>query len=192
METPVVTNRTDKACPSDDIAAYIDGELEGDRLRLLECHLSECSVCAEELNDQKQFLLYLDTSLGMESELDLPESFAKSVVANAEANVAGLRRPSEIYHTVFVCAAVGLFVLFAAGTESGGVLDGIYGAFDKVAVVAGFFGHLIYDLCLGIAIVLRSFTAQFRPDIVMAVLIAILLFVPTVFLSRKMLRVGRA
>jgi hypothetical protein len=180
------------ACPSIEISAYIDGELEGDRQRRLESHISECSICAEELNSQKQFLLYLDTSLGMERDIDLPEGFTRSVIANAEANVAGLRRPSEIYHTLFVCAAVILFVLFAAGTNTAELLNGIYGVVDKFAVVAGFFGHLVYDLFLGIAIVLRSFASQFRLETVMAVLIAMILFVPAVFISRKMLRVGRA
>jgi anti-sigma factor RsiW len=192
MPTPVTKKAQGPACPSSEIAAYIDGELEQGRESLFEAHLAGCAVCSEELNHQKQFLLCLDSSLRNEKELELPHDFARSVVANAEANVSGLRQPSEIYNFLFVCITIGLFVLFAAGASAREILGGTYAVFDQAAVVAAFVGHLVYDLFLGIAIVLRSFTAQFRVDVVLTVLASILLLVPTVFLSRKMLRVGRA
>jgi anti-sigma factor RsiW len=193
MNTAPVTKKAQRtACPSSDIAAYIDGELDQAHELILEAHVSECFVCCKELNHQKQFLLCLDASLRNEEEVELPPGFARSVVANAEANVNGLRQPNEIYNSLFVCVTIGLFVLFAAGTGAREILDGTYAVFDQAAVVAVFFAHFVYDLFLGIAIVLRSFTAQFRIDVVLTVLVSILLFVPTVFFSRKMLRVGRA
>jgi len=182
----------DLNCPSPDIAAYIDGELDAGRELALDLHFSECSLCTEELNCQKQFLLFLDADLKDEVEMELPAGFAKAVIANAEANVSGLRQPSELYNALFVCAAVGLFVLFAFGASAREIMGSASAAFDKAAVVAAFFGHLVYDIFLGFVIVMRSFTAQFQPDLVMTVLLSILLFGPTVILSRKMLRVGRA
>ena len=58
--------------------------------------------------------------------------------------------------------------------------------------VGGVFGHFVYDLSLGVAIVLRSFATQFRADVVLTVLLSIVLAAPTIFLSRRVLRVGRA
>jgi predicted anti-sigma-YlaC factor YlaD len=192
-----LVNTTDNAfgpetCAAVDIAAYLDGELSFEDERELEDHFSICSNCSEELNHQKQFLCCLDASLKNEHDLELPPDFARSVVANAEANVTGLRRPSEVYNSLFVCAALALFILFAAGAGANEILGRAYDVIDRVTIVGGFFTHLVYDIFLGIAIVVRSFAAQFRVDIIMAVLLSIFLAAPTVFLSRKVLRVGRA
>jgi anti-sigma factor RsiW len=180
-------------CPTDDIAAYIDGEVDLARELELELHFDTCRICSDELNEQKQFLCHLDASLKNESEMELPLDFTRSIVANAEANVSGLRKPAEIYNSLFVCAAITVFILFAAGAaNSGEMLSEGYAMFAGATVVGGVFAHLVYDVFLGIAVILRSFAAQFRVDVVMAVLLSILLAAPTIILSRRMLRVGRA
>jgi hypothetical protein len=55
-----------------------------------------CSVCADDLNLQKSFLNALDSSLDEETEIRLPKNFTKTVVANAESRVSGLRHPHEV------------------------------------------------------------------------------------------------
>jgi hypothetical protein len=179
-------------CPSPDIAAYIDGELTPVDELELELHMAGCDTCSIELNSQKEFLLCLDAGLKEDRKLELPADFAREITANAEASVAGLRRPSELYHFVFICTAVILFAMFAAGPRTADALDVVYGGGEKALIVAGFFSRLILDLFLGIAVVLRSFAAQFRSDVIAAVVLSMMLAVPVLVLSRKMLRVGRA
>ena len=65
-------------CPSNEIAAYIDGELSLSHELELDAHFAHCQVCSNELNQQKLFLRQLDASLKHESELELPENFAFS------------------------------------------------------------------------------------------------------------------
>jgi len=180
------------ACPSPDIAAYIDGELNGERERSLDAHFYECTVCTAELNNQKQFLLWLDAGLSDQKELELPASFARRVAVNAEANVSGLRRPSEFFNSIFICIAILLFILFASGADAGKVLSGSYIAIDQFLAVGGVFGHLVYDLFLGVAIVIRASATQFRADVLITILLSCVLAAPTIFLSRRVLRVRRA
>ena len=106
-------------CPSEDISSYIDGELSFEQEMKLEIHFENCTICLGELNRQKQFLCGLESGLKNESDLILPANFAKRIVANAEANVSGIRRPAEFFNAVFVCVAILLFVLFASGANAG-------------------------------------------------------------------------
>jgi anti-sigma factor RsiW len=155
---------TTHQCPTEDIAAYIDGELGLARELELDNHFANCDVCARELNQQKQFLLGLNSGLQRERELELPANFTKRVVANAESTVSGLRRPSERFNAIFICTALLLFVLFALGAEAGRVFQGISLIFEQAAIVGGFFGHAIYAAFVGIAIILRSLASQIWID----------------------------
>lgn len=178
-------------CPSDEIAAYIDGELDPTReLKLVE-HFLICELCSEELNQQKQFLCELDASLKGESELALPADFAKTIVANAESTVSGLRRPRERFNALFICAGLFLFVLFALGADAGRIFSGIATAFDQVAAVGGFFGHLVYSFFLGIAIIVRAVAVQFRFDLIIAVVLTLVTSALLMFGSRRALRMLR-
>ena len=145
--------RTDNfRCPSDEIAAYIDGELSPKRELELDAHFVECSGCADELNQQKQFLCQLDLSLKHGNDLDLPADFAKTIVANAESTVMGLRRPRERFNAVFICSGLFLFVLFVSGPDAGQVVRGVSVVFEQAMAVGSFFGHLIYSVFIGVSI----------------------------------------
>lgn len=186
-ETPIIV----PACPTDEISAYIDGELDIARERAMAAHLIRCDACALDLTQQKQFLCGLSASLRQEKEFCLPPNFARTIVASAESAVSGVRRPRELYNAIFICAGLFLFVLFAMGAESSSLVAGIYGAFGQLAVVGGFFGSLIYSLFVGIVIVVRSLATQFRFDPVMAVVVAAFT-VSFMFASLKFLRIRRA
>ena len=103
-------------CPSEEIAAYIDGEIELVRESELDVHFAACPICSDELNQQKEFLCRLNSSLKQEGDLELPANFTKLIVVNAESTVSGLRRPRERFNAIFICAGLFLFVLFALGT----------------------------------------------------------------------------
>src|SRR5688572_23637914 len=156
MDRKMLKNELTIECPTDDIAAYIDGELDLARELELDGHFAKCVPCTRELNQQKQFLCGLNSGLQRERELELPANFTKRVVANAESTVSGLRRPRERFNAIFICSALLLFVLFALGADAARVFDGVSLIFEKVAIVGGFFGHAIYALFVGVAIILRS------------------------------------
>lgn len=179
-------------CPSDEISAYIDGELDLVRELEMESHLAVCESCSIELTLQKQFLCSLNSSLMEEKEIELPADFAKHIVANAESTVSGLRRPRERYNAVFICAALALFVMFAMGAEARTLLGSLYGFFEQAAVVAGFLGHLVYSVFIGLVIVLRSFASQFRLDVIVGLAIAACFTVALMLISRKVLNIRRA
>jgi len=188
--TSEAQNRT-LECPTDEIAAYIDGELSAAHELELEDHLAGCQICSVELNQQKQFLCGLSSSLKNECEIELPANFTKLVVANAESSVNGLRRPRERFNAIFICAGLFLFALFALGTGAGNLLAGISSILDQIAAVGGFFGRLIYAVFIGVAIIFRSLAAQFRFDAVGAAVAAGLFAVLLMFISRRVLRIHR-
>lgn len=182
----------DPACPVDEIASYIDGELGPVRELEVEAHFAECTACADELNLQKQFLCGLEASLKRPDELALPRDFTKHIVANAESTVSGLRRPRERFNAVFICAGLMLFILFALGTDAGRLLGALSAAVDKVAAIGLFFVHLIYDLFIGITIVMRSFVGRVPGDVFAAVLLVIVVTALIAVVSQRVLRMRRA
>lgn len=179
-------------CPGDEIASYIDGELDAKREFELDVHFARCSNCADELNQQKQFLCELDSSLRQGGDLDLPADFTKTIVANAESTVSGLRRPREQFNAIFVCAGLALFVLFALGADAARVLGGVSILFEQILAVGSFFGHLIYSVFIGVSIILRSLASQVRFDMAIAVVLTIFCSAPLMFVSRRFLRLLRA
>jgi anti-sigma factor RsiW len=180
------------ACPSDEIAAYIDGELDPPRELELDLHFSQCETCSGELNLQKQFLNELDAKLRDRSDINLPADFTKTIVANAESTVSGLRRPREQFNALFICAGLFLFALFALGADAGRIFSGFAAVFEQIVAVGGFFAHLVYSIFLGMSIVVRSLAAQFRFDVVIAVVFAAIGAALLMFVSRKALRLRRA
>jgi anti-sigma factor RsiW len=180
-------------CPTDEIAAYIDGELSSARELELDAHFVACCDCTAELNEQKQFLHALDASLGAPGEIDLPTDFAKRVVVNAESTVSGLRRPRERFNALFICAGLFLFVLFALGTDTGSLLSSAANFFEQVSAIGGFFAHLVYSVFLGLAIIVRTLAAQFPVQEAFAVVLAGSAFIFFLLLiSRRVLRVRSA
>lgn len=179
-------------CPLDEIAAYIDGELDPAREFDLDAHFLICEACSEELNQQKQFLCELDAGLKGEGELALPADFTKTIVANAESTVSGLRRPRERFNALFICAGLFLFALFALGADAGKLFNGLAVAVEQVAAVGSFFGHLVYSIFLGLVIVVRSFAVQFRFDLIIAAVLTAAVMACLMFFSRRALRMLRA
>jgi len=145
-------------CPSLEIAAYIDGELDAEAEARFESHLSTCRVCGQELNDQKNFINALNGSLG--SGLELPADFTRRVVASAESGVSGLRQGKERLSAMFVCCALFFFVLFTLGAGAPGAFASALGVFARAGAVASFLAHVLYDISLGVVVILRTISGQ--------------------------------
>lgn len=155
-------------CPTFEIAAYIDGELDAGRVLELESHFAGCPSCAEDLNHQKQFLLTLSNSLRNEGEIDLPKDFTKQIVARAESHVVGLRGSRERFNAVFIIVALSLFVLFALGAEAGTLVSWLKAVVHQALSVGGFFGRLVYSFFIGFVVIVRTFAAPFQTGLLVS------------------------
>ena len=178
-------------CSTEEIAAYIDGELEKAREAEMDAHFSSCKTCAFELNEQKRFLRDLETSLNFGEPIELPANFTRVIVANAESNVSGLRRPGERYNALFICAGLMLFVLFALGPEASRVIAGAGQIFEQMAIVGGFFGHLVYSVFLGIVIIIRSIAAQTSFDTAFTLAMTVVIVLSLAAASKRVLSMRR-
>lgn len=178
-------------CPIDEIAAYIDGESKPVRELELDVHFANCRKCSFELNQQKQFLCSLNSSLNQEKSFELPKNFTAVIVAKAESTVSGVRRPTELYNAIFICAGLSLFALFALGSEAGAVFAGAFTFFDQIAVVAGFLLYLIYSVFLGFVVVIRSVGTHFRFDVVLMIAIVSIFALLLMLISRKIMGMRR-
>ena len=155
----------ERDCPSEEISSYIDGELTPSRELELETHFALCESCRAELNLQKKFLIALDHALESEQEVDLPANFTRLVVANAESRVSGLRRRSERFNAFFVCSGLFLIIIFALGASgSNTALDAVFVILEKIAAVASFAVHMVYDIAVGAVVILRSLASRFVMD----------------------------
>lgn len=173
-------------CPSAEISAYIDGELSPHGEIELERHFADCSICRTELNLQKNFLFALNASLENEKDFELPKNFTKTIVANAESRVSGLRRPREQFTAVFICTALFLFVLFALGGDAESGL-GAFGAFiDKAAALGTFALHFAYNVALGAVVIFRALSSQFVVNSLLTLSLLAFLFVASIFVFSRL------
>lgn len=185
MERSVI--KTLPTCLSPEISAYIDGELSAqDELRF-EMHVAVCRACNDDLNLQKSFLNALDTSLDEVEDIRLPSNFTRSVVANAESRVSGLRRPHERRNAALICIALIVVSLFALGSGAENTFVAMAGIADKFFAVAAASLHFVYDIALGSAIVFRSLASSFVFGSTTGVLFLLVVFVLSLFLFSKLL-----
>jgi anti-sigma factor RsiW len=186
------TDNTFLVCSPDDIAAYIDCELAPARELELEAHLSDCKMCSAYLNEQKRFLRDLDASLKKEGDLDVPVNFARTVIANAESSVSGIRRPAELFNAIFICAGLLLFLLFATGADAGRLIQGFSSAVDQLVVVGAFFGRVAYSLVIGVVIIVRSLASQFEFGMPAFIALLMVLGVSALLFSQRIRKTLRA
>ncbi len=186
------TAKTEKVCPQDEIAAYIDGELSSREELDLEIHFAGCAGCRSKLNEQKKMLCALDFALEADNLIELPVNFTKVVIANAESNVSGLRQPQERFKALFICASLFLVVIIGLGSETETVIK-TFGKFGEQTFAVGSFAfHLIYDFAVGISIILRSISHQIVFNSAVAEGVLVIFFITALFaLSRLVVRYDR-
>ena len=93
----------------------------------------------------------------------------------------------------FICLALFLLVLLGLGSEMERVLSPFWKFGDQFLAVIGFAFHLIYDIAIGTAIILRSISRLviFDSNVSIVFLIGIL-FVCLITFSRFIIRFNRA
>jgi len=186
--------QNDNICPREEVFAYIDCELSAEDELDMEGHFAECATCREELNSQKKVSTTLEILLEEESRnIELPKDFTKVVTAKAESNVSGLRHRKERSHALFICMILFLIIIVGLGAEVTSVLRATGEFGDQFYAVFGFVFRLIYDIGIGVAVILKSFGHRIVVSSVASLFLLIVIFVSiSLSLSRLVLRYSRS
>lgn len=147
------------------VAAYLDGQLDGAAIDQFEAHVEACQLCRAELNAQRQFLCQLDSVLSTPKELSIPKDFARIVSARAESDMRGVRTGGERRRALLVCLALGLtaFVLLGAAAGTSLLLSAAL-LTNKVLGVLSLLWTTLHDAVIGMTIVSRVIVRMFLPE----------------------------
>jgi anti-sigma factor RsiW len=150
------SSQIEYACPVEDVAAYLDGELTGAANETLEAHLAECVTCATELRTQQQLLCTLDAAFKSSPRLRLPANFTRVVAAHAEGDLRGVRNKTERRRAFQLCAMLSLAAFALLGAASGAVIwQPVRGWAQLIARVSDLLWQTGYDAAIGIGVILR-------------------------------------
>ncbi len=143
-------------CPLEDVAAYLDGELNGVALETFEAHLTTCAHCAAELRTQRQLLCTLDLAFNESRAFELPHNFTRVVAAHAEHDLSGMRRKGERGRAIQLCAILALvsFGLLGAASRTL-VFDPIRSFFRVTGSLLGLVWLAFLDAGTGLAVIVR-------------------------------------
>jgi anti-sigma factor RsiW len=145
-------------CQSEDVAAYLDGELNATACASFELHVKECAVCAARLHEQRRLLCALDFALGESSlSLPLPQNFAQVVATRAQSDMSEMRSRIEHGRALRLCAALALLafgLLGAAASRS--VFLTARGIASYALSASDLVGHALYNTGAGFAVISRS------------------------------------
>ncbi|HVS21106.1 MAG TPA: zf-HC2 domain-containing protein [Pyrinomonadaceae bacterium] len=147
---------TDCGCQVEDVAAYLDGELDGAAIDSFETHLKTCTRCADELRTQRQLLCTLNVAFGETRSFDLPQNFTRVVAAHAESDMSGMRKQSERRRALQLCAILALFSFALLGTASGALVFQPARSFLRIAgSLFDLVWRTIYDAGAGASVIVR-------------------------------------
>lgn len=143
-------------CQTDNLAAYIDGELEPGLRSILEEHLKSCAHCASELQAQRLFMCELTSALANSSDRAVPTNFAQVVAVRAESDMSGVRDRAEHARALRFCIILGLSAFALLGVASSkAVILNIRSVFDKAFGVVGFLAKTVFDAAAGFTLISR-------------------------------------
>lgn len=153
----------DYICKNEDIAAYLDGELDPAARTLFEQHIKECSCCAVGLQDQRRLLCTLDFALNDDPGMSLPQSFAQIVAAHAESDMRGVRERSEHGRAFRLCVALAVlsFALLGSTAISESVFLPVGAIAKRVASILDVLAHTAYDAGISLTVILRAISRRF-------------------------------
>lgn len=165
-------------CQTENIAAYVDGDLDPALCSVLEGHIKECAQCASELQAQRVFMCELDSALASASELAVPANFARVVAVRAESDMRGARDAAEHARALRFCVVLGLaaFALLGFASSKAVVLN-LRAIAGKVFGVLGFFAQTIFDAAAGFSLLSRVVSRGLITDFRFAGLAGLLLVV---------------
>ncbi|HEV7744673.1 MAG TPA: zf-HC2 domain-containing protein [Pyrinomonadaceae bacterium] len=186
-------SNSDYICETENIAAYIEGDLDLVFQCALEEHLKECANCASELRAQRLFMCELDSALASPLELAVPANFAKVVAVNAKSDMRGMRDGAEHARALRYCIILGLVAFALLGFASSKAVLLNFGVFaGKVWGMLGFFAQAVFNAAAGFAVVSRVVSRGLISDSGFAGFAGLLLVVLAIaILSRLIARYHR-
>lgn len=161
-------------CPSEEIGAYLDAELTTERAAELESHFAECSVCREELNAQKTFLLELNRSLEEGAAVELPKGFTRAIVTKAESGVTGLRTRSE---RVAAFGIIGFLLLLATigfAGDWGRISSEAVRPFATIGALADAAGALLFNVTFAVGFIVKKVFSGAAGTVFLAIAMALI------------------
>ncbi len=145
----------DHECRTEDVAAYLDGELDGASSESFEAHVKTCVRCATELRIQRQLLCTLDFAFS-EPLFELPRNFSRVVAAHAESDLSGMRKKSERRRALQLCALLALLAFALLGAASRALVFQPARSFLRIAgSLLDLAGRALYDAGTGAAVIVR-------------------------------------
>jgi anti-sigma factor RsiW len=175
-------------CLHEQIALYLDGELEDDERRQLESHLKGCSPCAAEVTLQRQLLSAFDSALGPSGELPLPKNFARIVAAHATSDMRGMRGRAEHRRALRYCVLLALASFALLGVASSRLVFGLARAVvHRVSGVLDLVWTTAYDAVAGVTVISRVVSRTFIPESRLAGLVGFLLLALAVILLSRLI-----
>jgi predicted anti-sigma-YlaC factor YlaD len=171
-------------CQVEQIAAYLDGELDASAGALFEDHLQGCSFCNAELNAQRLFVCELDSALTLTPDLPVPRNFAQIVAARAESDMSGVRESVEHRRALRFCLvlAIASFALLGAAAIKT-VLFGGWVIAGNTLSIFDLVWTTLRDAAVGLAVISRVIIGGLIPESPYAGLAALLLALAVVLLS---------
>jgi putative zinc finger protein len=149
-------------CLVEDVAAYLDDELDERSREQFEQHYRTCERCAAELLGQRQLLCDLDIALNERNHLVLPKDFARIVAAHAESNMGGMRNRTERRQALrvsLVLAAASFALLGAASAEA------VWAPARNILRYLQSFSHFLWEVSYkagaGLAVIFRMLSRSF-------------------------------
>ena len=156
---------SDHICQSENIAAYLDGQLEDPANTQFETHLANCQSCRSELTAQRQFMCELDSALAKACDLPIPKDFAMLVSKRAESDMRGVRDGGERRRALVFCLALAAVSFALLGvTASEALLLNIRLLANKVVGVLGLLWTAVHDSVIGLTIISRVLSRVFLPE----------------------------
>ncbi|HEX8709416.1 MAG TPA: zf-HC2 domain-containing protein [Pyrinomonadaceae bacterium] len=179
------------ACRSEEVAAYLDGELDAAAAAAFEQHLSLCRDCSGELLEQRRLLCTLDFALKGSARVELPKNFAAVVTAHAQSDMRGLSLAAERGRALRLCAALcaASFVMLGGAAFGNSVFEPVRFAAKSAISLFAFVGRALYDAGAGVAIISRGVGGHLIFESYPGRLLSLLLLVlAVVLLSRLLVR----
>ena len=153
MKAPTIEKQ---GCQLEDVAAYLDGELDGVALESFEAHLKTCVECAAELRVQRQLLCTLDFAFNESRSFKLPHNFTRVVAAHAENDLSVMRRKGERRRALQLCAILALVAFGLLGAAARTLIfDPVRSSFRVAGSLLNLLWQTVYDAGTGIAVIVK-------------------------------------
>jgi predicted anti-sigma-YlaC factor YlaD len=171
-------------CQAEQIAAYLDGDLDAGARVALEEHIQNCQSCVSELNAQRLFMRELEATLASTSDLPVPRDFAQIVAAHAESDMRGVRDRLEHKRALRFCLILALasFALLGVAASKSVIFSG-RAITSKILGILGLLWKALYDATIGLTVISRVISRGLLPESHLAGLFALFLVLAVVLLS---------